>query len=62
MKLPKQIFVEIEDPGRGEKPFLSAHETFNTVAALGERKVVGKYIFEKLLTVETEIKVRNKTK
>ncbi len=62
MKLPREIFVLFEDSGRSEEPFLSAHETLDTVAEVGERKVVGKYILDQLLTVETEIKVRNTIK
>lgn len=59
MKLPKTVFVVVDKPQNDEE-YLVVHERVDTIAELGMKRTVGKYVLEKLLTVEAEVKVRNK--
>jgi hypothetical protein len=57
MKLPKTIFVTVEEPGN-DNPWLQCHESFAASAEKGEVKKVGEYRLVYIKSVSLEVKVK----
>jgi len=57
MKFPKEIYLTIEEESGGDK-YLNMNEALKDAAVIGEAKKVGIYKLQKIMVVETMVKLK----